>query len=245
MMRLRPMCAVAVCLLMGCVAGCQSPPGRVWSVEELRGPADAATRSALQKNLPKVSFSGIGLADVISFLREVSGANIHVKWDTLSQASVDKKSEVNVQLSNVSVEKALRTILDDVGAVNPLAYAIDGGVVTISTRDDLSTRAVTRVYEVADLIGGGVDEQACTDSLIDLIRRTVRPETWRGGDQAGTTGRVTAFQHKLVILQTPLAHERIALLLEALRERTPLASPGPHRPADGGKRISSTMPAGG
>jgi len=243
MMQLRAQYALAVWMLTVCLAGCQSHPGRVWSVEERCGPADLAARSALQKNLPKVSFSGIALGDVVSFLRETSGVNFHVRWDMLRQSGIDQKTPVNVELADVTVEKVLRTILDDVGGVNPLGFIVDGGVVTITTREDISTRPIVRVYDVADLIGARNDEPGRTEGLINVIRGTVAPESWRGGEAAGTTGRVTVFQRKLVIAQTSPAHQRIALLLEALRERTPLASPTPGRPATEGKRITSTLAA--
>jgi len=213
MMQLRAQYALAVWMLTVCLAGCQSHPGRVWSVEERCGPADLAARSALQKNLPKVSFSGIALGDVVSFLRETSGVNFHVRWDMLRQSGIE------------------------------LGFIVDGGVVTITTREDISTRPIVRVYDVADLIGARNDEPGRTEGLINVIRGTVAPESWRGGEAAGTTGRVTVFQRKLVIAQTSPAHQRIALLLEALRERTPLASPTPGRPATEGKRITSTLAA--
>lgn len=123
--------------------------------------------------------------------------SIYVKFNMLQQVSVDKKTPVNVELRNVTVEKALRTVLEDVGTVNPLGYVVDEGVVTISTKDDLATRTCTRVYSVQDIVAairaeyayrpprrGGTglfgDDDAAGE-LIDAVRQQVDPALWGGG----------------------------------------------------------------
>ncbi|KKL87041.1 hypothetical protein LCGC14_1938690, partial [marine sediment metagenome] len=114
--------------------------------------ANRAVYKALRMVLPKLDFGGIAFGDVIQFVRDVSNVNIHVKWEALRQVNIDQKTQVNVKLVQVSVEKALRTILDDVGGVNPLGYVVDEGVISVSTKDDLSRQTVTRVYDIRDLI---------------------------------------------------------------------------------------------
>jgi len=114
--------------------------------------ANRAVNRALKQVLPKLNFSGIALGDVIQFVRDVSNTSIHVKWDMLRQVSIDQKTPVNVELTQVTVEKALKTILEDVGAINPLGYVVDEGVITISTKDDLASLTATRVYDIRDLI---------------------------------------------------------------------------------------------
>ena len=113
---------------------------------------DRAVRRRLRQTLPKLEFSGIELGDVIQFLRDVSNLNIHVKWAALQAAGLDKTTPVNVKLTNVTFEKALRTVLEDVSGTVPLNYIIDEGVITISTRDDLAQQTKTRVYDIRDLI---------------------------------------------------------------------------------------------
>ena len=100
--------------------------------------ANQGVRKALRQVLPKLEFSGIPFGDVVQFLRDVSNINIHVKWEALRAANIDKYTAVNVKLTQVTVEKALRTALDGVGGVNPLGFVVDEGVITISTKDDLS-----------------------------------------------------------------------------------------------------------
>ncbi len=115
-------------------------------------PANRAVRKKLMQTHRKFEFSGVPFEQVTEFMREVSGASIHVKWNALEQAGINRDTPVNVKLTDVTIEKALRTVLDDVGGINPLGFVIDDGVITISTRNDLSRQVVTRVYDISDLI---------------------------------------------------------------------------------------------
>lgn len=115
--------------------------------------SDRQTRLKLKHKIEKVDFTNIPLQDVISFIREVSGTNIYVNWAALQPAGVDKTTQVDVHLSQVSVEKALKVVLEYVGgATAQLNFVVNDGVIKISTKEDLSKDTVTRVYDIRDLI---------------------------------------------------------------------------------------------
>ena len=235
------------------------------AAEMAESEANRAVRRALGQVLPKLEFSGIPFGDVIQFVRDVSTANIHVKWEALRTANVDKNTAVNVKLAQVSVEKALKTILEDVGGqAGQLAFVVDEGVITISTQDDLSRKTVTRVYDIQDLIvrvpdfsaprinlssqgnntgsnntsgglfGGNTNDdddddtgdddedtisrQELVDSILDLIRSTIAPDTWRGGQAAGTIGSIRELNGQIIVTQTAENHRSLLDLLSQLRE---------------------------
>jgi len=113
---------------------------------------DRDMRMKLQQVQPKLEFTAEEFEGAIDYLRTTSGLNIYVKWDALQLEGIDRTKEVNLRLTNVTTEKALRVILDDVGGVVPLSYVIDEGVITVSTKSDLSTRTYTKAYDIRDLI---------------------------------------------------------------------------------------------
>ena len=123
--------------------------------EQRVGSGDQAAQAQLDKKLPDLNFPAIGFADVIDFLRDVTGANIYVRWSALEAAGIDRNAPVNARLRDVKFSKALETILGDVGGGTvPLGYTVDEGIITISTQEDL-TRTVTpdtRVFDIRDLI---------------------------------------------------------------------------------------------
>ncbi len=113
---------------------------------------DAVVQAVLDKRLPELRFDEVGFADVIDFLRDVSGANIFVNWTALQQANIDKATRVTARLRDVKFSKALSTILESAGGgATKLSYSIDEGVITISTAEDLSKNVITRVYDIRDL----------------------------------------------------------------------------------------------
>jgi hypothetical protein len=114
--------------------------------------ADRVVRRKLQCVLPKLELPGVDFKNVVQFLREFGNVSIHVKWAALERVGVTRESKVNVSLTNVTLEKAIRIILDDVGGANPLGFVLDEGVITITTMDDLSSRTITRVYDIRDLV---------------------------------------------------------------------------------------------
>lgn len=111
-------------------------------------------RAVLNSPSPKLDFTEIAFDDVVKFIVNVSGVNVFVKWSALNAVGIDKSTPVNVHLAGVTYKKALDVILDDVGGMNELGYVVDNGVITISTKDDLSGAAYrrTQVYDIRDLI---------------------------------------------------------------------------------------------
>ncbi|MDP7288402.1 MAG: hypothetical protein QGH94_10455 [Phycisphaerae bacterium] len=120
---------------------------------------DRIVRKQLDTRVSKLDFEDMELSQVFQFLRDVSGANIHVKWRALALESVEPATTVNVHLSAVTFRKALNTILEDVATGGEpgvgetgLGYVIDEGVITISTKADLGKQTVVRVYDIRDMI---------------------------------------------------------------------------------------------
>ncbi len=115
--------------------------------------ADRAVRRKLQESAPELRYDAQEFAQVIDNLRSLTGLNIVPNWMALEAAAIERDAEVSLRLSNVRFEKALALILEHVGAgETDLGYTIDEGVIQISTREDLSRKTLTRVYNVQDLL---------------------------------------------------------------------------------------------
>ena len=142
-------------------------------------PPELANRGAtklLRRGIAKLEFTDIELKDVVQFLRDVTGTNIQVKWAALGLAGIDKSTAVNVHIKGVTLAKALHVVLDDVGGGSTqLSYVVEDGVVTISTREDLSSRTITLVYDVRDL--APLVQRA--RGLLPMHRRGFSRRRWR------------------------------------------------------------------
>jgi hypothetical protein len=101
-------------------------------------PATAPLDGGLEKRLPEVRLENIPLADAIDELREISGSNVFVNWRALEGVGIDKTTPVSARLRDVTLARALRMILLDVGGGNvKLDFINDDGVIAISTEEDL------------------------------------------------------------------------------------------------------------
>lgn len=110
-------------------------------------------RMALNTRLPEVNFASVALSDVIDFLRDTSGANIHVNWRAIESVGVSKDTPVSLRLRGATLRKVLNLALTDAaGGADLLAFFPSEGVLEITTREIADGEMVTRVYPVEDLL---------------------------------------------------------------------------------------------
>jgi Flp pilus assembly secretin CpaC len=121
--------------------------------ERTGGGESLDTVSLMNKRLPAIGFEQAPLAEVVEFLHDVSGANIYVNWRMLESAGITRTTAVTATLTNVKFSQALGTVLKDVtGTGVRVGYAIEDGIITVSTCDDLNSKVVLNVYDVRDLL---------------------------------------------------------------------------------------------
>ena len=123
-------------------------------VEEAAEPEEnKAARAKLRKVAPEIKFEAVEFQEVVNQLRALTGLNIVPNWQALDAAGIGKDAEVTLKLKDVKFDKALQLILDEVSSgETQLGFEIDDGVVQLSTKEDLSRKTVTRVYNVQDLL---------------------------------------------------------------------------------------------
>ena len=109
-------------------------------------------KQALARRIADVKLIGIPLDAAIDYVREVSGANVHVNWRALEQINVTRQTSVSLRLADVTARRILRGILDETGAGDLITYYIDEGVIEITTREIADNQMITRVYPVNDLV---------------------------------------------------------------------------------------------
>lgn len=117
----------------------------VWAADDVR------PSLALNRVLPEVRFEGVPLGDAIEFLRDVSGANLHVNWRALEAAAVSKDTAITLRLRRVPMRKVLKTMLNE-AAPGVLAFYVEDNVIHVTTRELADEQMITRVFDVRDLL---------------------------------------------------------------------------------------------
>ncbi|MBT3202136.1 MAG: hypothetical protein HN350_19710, partial [Phycisphaerales bacterium] len=213
--------------------GLKAAFGKDKEVDELwRMEADPTLRKQLDAIVSKIELEDEKFVEAIGFLRELSGINIYVKWRALALAKLDMGSSVNVQLTNVTIRKALETVLQSVVGKDraELDYIIDDGVLMISTKDDLELRTRIGVYDVRDIAlsiqAQDGEEKSRQESLMEIrtaLTDTVDRDSWR--EAGGETGAISEHGGQFVITHTQSGHAKILSLLNTLRSGAGLRGP--------------------
>lgn len=148
--------------------------------------ASRARRSVLDQVIPDVKFTNVALKDALEFLRDVTGANIHVNWKAIEAAGVSQDINVNMRLREVQFRKALGMLLNEAGAGTALTYYFDQNVLEVTTRELADKEMFTRVYSVEDLV---LDVPDFTDAPdLSLVATSTGGSGGGGGGGGGSKG---------------------------------------------------------
>jgi type II secretory pathway component GspD/PulD (secretin) len=178
-----------------------------------------SAQALLEKKLPELNFDKLPLKDVINFLQDVTGANIAVDWAVLEKAGIKKSAPVTARLRDISMGKALSTILNEVGGEQvKLAYAVDRDVITISTATVIE-KVERKVFDLHDLIAPVRGDppkraEAMKEQIVKLVKETVSPEKW------GKDGRsIIERDGQLIVAASKEDMASVEALLAQLREQ--------------------------
>jgi hypothetical protein len=190
-------------------------------------PPDPAP-AILNASVGDLNFAGAPLGNVITLLAERSKAQVLVNWKSLEAAGLTMDAPVSVRLVGATFGTALGSVLELAGGGQiKLAFSIDdNGIVHVSTADDLRRDAVTRVYNIRDLIDiyltyrrthGELRMSAddAVNQITQTIENSVEPDSWR--DNGGSVGNIHEFAGLLIITTGTESHRRIKALLDQLR----------------------------
>ena len=123
---------------------------------ELAGAAgnkDRAANLSLKAPVGLVSFDQLPFVDVVQYLRDQTGAGIHVKWNVLQRAGITRDTPVTFRLEKQgTLGQTLKAMLAGIDDDTGLDYTVEDGVIKISTQDDFASDMVTMVYDIQDLI---------------------------------------------------------------------------------------------
>ena len=116
-------------------------------------PADRTVFNKLTTTSVPIDFQNNTFEQVVNYLSNVTGVKIYVDWKALDLIGISRDEEVNLQLDEVPADTALDRILEQVGGgFDKPEWAVDQGILTISSDEAPRKRVVTIVYDIRDLL---------------------------------------------------------------------------------------------
>ena len=110
---------------------------------------------SMQSEIP-LEFTDAPFSDVLAWIENATGLNIHQDWTALDELGVTEDTEVSINVPSVKVEDAFRIIFEQVNdGADPTEdgadYAIRNGLLTVTSRSALDRDYQPLVYDIRDL----------------------------------------------------------------------------------------------
>lgn len=119
----------------------------------MESPENRRTLAVLEKKLP-AQFAGAPLGNVVAYLRQNTGADVAVNWDSLRSIGVDQKTPVDLELTDKPARVVLERVLASVSRDqhSRADWTVSDGIITVASADAIQRATTTLVYNVTDLL---------------------------------------------------------------------------------------------
>ena len=141
-----------------------APPAKPNSAPEFLprlSPVEQKILDALSETT-EVAFVDSPLNEALEVLKDLHSIQIWIDKETLSAEGIATDTPVNLQLSGISLQSALRLILEPLA----LTYVIEDEVLKITTQKAADKTIVTRTYPVGDLFATREEAEELVESLV-------------------------------------------------------------------------------
>lgn len=220
----------ALVLIVGAAGGGVAAVRALAAPPPAQANADNKLARQLGRTIPDLDIQGVGLADTIGFLHDVTGVNFTVDYAALKDAGVDKDAAVTCQSHGDTAIQAVQVVLWSAAKPGTLQYAITPDGITISSAKALRLPEGKPEAERDARVRSSLEEKLPAGKLDDLglydaVKRlsdAARVPTWL--DAAALKEAKVSSSQKVTLgdyAGTPGAAE-IKALLSALKPSKPL-----------------------
>ncbi len=130
------------------------------------------------------SFAANTLEDVLNFIGTVTNLNMDVDWQALGDIGIQRDAEVTLNLRPVDVKVVLDRVLEKVSPdrFSRASWAVEDGVLVISSQENLRRKTFIKIYDVRDLIFQVPDFPNVPELDLDTV---LQQSSQRGGGGGG------------------------------------------------------------
>jgi hypothetical protein len=122
--------------------------------KQTRPPNNLAVK-AMRMVVEDAEFDEMPFEDFAEWLERKTKANVVVRWKILEKAGIERDYPIMLRQKNIRIKKLLRLVFgqltEDLKSVE-LAASAEGNTLIISTRKDINTKLLVRVYDVQELL---------------------------------------------------------------------------------------------
>ncbi|MEM0982576.1 MAG: hypothetical protein AAGI17_01355 [Planctomycetota bacterium] len=168
----------------------------------------------LRRRRTQADFNEQTLENVLTFIGSIGELALDVDWNALDIIAVDRDTPVSLNLQDVTLETVLNRTLEKASSPDlPADWAVEDGVLTISSDEALRRNTVLEVYQIQDLILDIPDFQQAPQ--FDL--NTVFQAGGQAGGGGGGGGGQSPFQQQQQQREIAPLEERVVPVIDVIR----------------------------
>ena len=149
------------------------------------------------------------LQDAVSYLKDYHGIEIQLDTRALEDNGIGSDTPVNRMFNGTPLNTALQLVLDDLD----LTYHVGGGVLLITTKEELASTIELRVYDVDELVGSGTS----ADEVAALLNTLCGDG--KGDDKTVDGLRIVPFHNLLVVRASQRDQQELVRLLTQIKDK--------------------------
>ena len=190
---------------------------------DVRAMTDRMQKFQRRLNEPiSVTWEQVPLADVLARLGKEQDLNIAVSWTLLEELGVRPDRLVTLTVEDMRTIDVLEAVLKVAADAAPRAagrdridYALEHGIVRISTVGDLRQATRVNIYDVRDLVAGLGGAATPGEELAELMEVVANLANER--DAPGAISQSQHLNGNLIVKTTPDGHEAVRQALADVR----------------------------
>jgi len=120
----------------------------------MESPENRRVLAMLEKQRIPASFTDNTIEDVLAFIGTVTNLNMDIDWDALALIGIEKDATVSLSLREIPARVVLDRVLQKVSPddFSRAAWAVEDGILVISSEQALRKKTFIQIYDVRDLI---------------------------------------------------------------------------------------------
>lgn len=150
----------------------------------------------------KMEFIETPLREVVAYLKDLHGIEIHLHNKALREAGIDPDQVITVNTSGNSLRSSLRLLLEAID----LTFVVRDGMLLITSQEAAEKMVELRVYDVGNLIRADGDAGEVAEKLQAIYTCNFK---------------VVSFRNLLIVQAPQHVHEELADLLDQIQAKLP------------------------
>ncbi len=117
-------------------------------------PENRRTLGMMKERRIPADFKEIPLENALAYIQKTTGVNMDINWAALEKVGIEKETAISMNIPDATAETIMERMIEKISPdkSTAAAWAVDNGILTVSSEQQINSRTVTEIYDVRDLL---------------------------------------------------------------------------------------------